>query len=121
MQTAVQNTHAEEPGSRAIASPPAISLEFDWAVPAKVRARMESAFRVLAAIYGHAVAGPGSTSHAVRFRYAANAEAGSYPEAISIPARYSVRTADDRIREMAPVFASIAGESIPLFLGPDPI
>src|SRR5262249_22911052 len=121
MRTAVQNSRVEEPGLKAIASPAAISLEFDWAVPARVRLRMEYAFRVFAAIYGHAVAGPGSTSHAVRFRYAANAEAGGDPESIWIPARYSVRAGDYGTHGTVPVFASIAGESIPLFLGTDAI
>jgi len=121
MQTAVQNTHVEEQGPKNIASPRAISLELDWAVPAKVRARMEYAFRVFAAIYGHAVVGPGGTGQAVRFRYSANPEAAGDPESISIPARYSVRTADDRTYGVTPAFASIAGESIPLFLGTDPV
>ena len=122
MQTAVQNSRVEEPGSKASAGPPAISLELDWAVPAKVRARMEYAFRVFAAIYGHAVVGPGGTSRAVRFRYAANAEAGGDPESISIPTRYRVHGADEPAYGSAPPsFVNVAGEAIPLFLGTDPI
>src|SRR5262249_16004592 len=90
--------------------------------PAKVRARMEYAFRVFAAIYGHAVVDVDSAGDPVRFRYGAGAGVGGHPQAISLPARYPVRSVEHATDSSAPPsFAKIASESIPLFLVLDPI
>jgi len=115
-----QNTQTDELSSDASdLTPSPVSLEYDAAIPATVRARMTYAFRVFAAIYGHAVVDAANTAGAAgvaRFRYSGATQSPGPSEAVLIPARYGLRL----LSELPPVPQNFADELVPLFLGPDP-
>lgn len=71
--------------------PGPICLTFGEEVPASVRPRIEYAFRVFGAIYGHAVlkAEPNCTSKATRFVYGKNPAELNGARAVHIPWRYT--------------------------------
>lgn len=92
-----------------------ICLKFGPGVPAVTRARMEYAFRVYAAIFGHLVVQNGSTDRASCFGY--GVDATCTPDTIPIPARYRPRDRGDRLS--FPIKHGYAGEDFHLFFGLD--
>jgi hypothetical protein len=68
-----------------------ISLKFADNVPAKIRARMEYAFRVFAAVYGHCVDENEPREDGLTFYYGAPGPSGDSGTYLCIPALYSLR------------------------------
>ncbi len=101
--------------------PQAISLDFDGSVPAPIRCRMTYAFRVFAAIYGHAVVDARNCASECRFIYGGRRDPSALLDAIYIPALYRTRVLPNRAVNAAPVIQPFAGESFPLFFGTDPV
>src|SRR5882672_11924010 len=98
-----------------------LCLDFHGSVPTFVRQRMTYAFRVFAAIYGHAIVGRKLASSQFRFLYGGHCEPDS-PGTIVIPSLYRCKSANDQPYGITPpVRFNFAGESFPLFLGADPI
>src|SRR5262252_7776203 len=95
-----------------------LSLEFDDSVVPVVRARIDYAVRVFAAIYGHPVVEPGKDEAEFRLVYGASGRAASATRQIRVPALYSHIEADVRNSRAATRF-DFAGKRFPLFLGMD--
>jgi len=118
----IANVPTSEPALEITASHRApIALEFDPSVPAAVRPRIDYAFRVFAAIYGHPVWDPGRASHPLRIRYGGEALGCGSTEVIHIPALYGGQRSEDSGRiESPPVACQYAGQTFHLSLGLEP-
>ena len=95
-----------------------LSLEFDDSVVPVVRARIDYAIRVFAAIYGHPVVEPGKDESEFRLVYGPSGRVGADTGQIRIPALYNNIDADFR-NSKAPTRFDFAGQKFPLFLGID--
>jgi len=94
-----------------------LDLQFGEEVPSRLRARMQYAFRVFAAIYGHRVVDGASDGSTVRCFYGASA--AGQTSVLHIPARYAPREPKDPAP--APALTVYAHEELYLFHGRDPI
>lgn len=96
-----------------------IRLQFTAEVAPQVRARMDYAFRVYAAIYGHRVVNGGSSEKARTVVYGSRFDYSSNQEGfLHIPALYQPELANQGIRDVTR--HSYAGEEVFLFYGLDP-
>jgi hypothetical protein len=68
-----------------------ITLRFAENIPAKIRARMDYAFRVFSAIFGHRVRDDGPGEHGIIVFYGASQPAVNPGTYINVPARYGLR------------------------------
>ncbi len=94
-----------------------LALEFGDEVPSRVRARMEYAFRVFAAVYGHRVLDGEAEGSALRCFYGSSATGKAAVR--HIPARYALREPHEAAPTPAPM--AYAQEEIYLFHGREPL
>ena len=100
--------------------PNSVSLEFDDSIDPVVRARIDYAVRVFAAIYGHPIVEPGKDEAEYPLVYVPSGRAASATGQIRVPALYSHIDADVRNSRTATKF-DFAGQRFPLFLGMDSV